>query len=174
MRHALLLVMVLLLGIAVGVWSRPPGSIVPNPAPKLAAPGAPATTGATLPRVVIPAASGATPPAPAAPASASPIGTPLPGAGPLAPLLKELRERARRGDVAAARRAHRDLYFCETAPHFSRGSEPHDLRVRCVAEQLCAGLQDADYGEAGGFLLRAAELGDVEAMAAVAGVLPSE
>lgn len=60
------------------------------------------------------------------------------------------------------------MFFCENA-HFSRGSAPHDLRVRCVAEQLCAGLQDADYGEAGGFLLRAAELGDVEAMAAVAG-----
>jgi hypothetical protein len=60
------------------------------------------------------------------------------------------------------------LNYCDHARHYVRRSEPEALQIRCVAEQLCAGLQDADFDEAGGFLLRAAELGDVEAIAAVA------
>lgn len=45
---------------------------------------------------------------------------------------------------------------------------PNHARARCIAESLCAGLGAADLAEAGNFLMRAAELGDPDAMAAVA------
>lgn len=170
MRRSLLLLIALLLGMAVGVWSRPAPSTVSGEWIPAKAPEAPADAEAKR----TPVSASAIPGSPAAVASTSvppmttmPITASWPEGGPIADLLPELRERARRGDVAAARRAHRDLFFCEHAVNF-RGSDPHALRARCVAEQVCGGLQDADYSEGGSFLLRAAELGDLEAMAAVA------
>lgn len=166
------LLLVMSVGIVLGYSSRPVdaerpamGSGVPEPV------GAesvmPSTDQPSIPSARPGVASVSTAPAGPTPMADGAAWAPLPGAGPLAPLLPELRERARRGDMAAARRAHRDLFFCEHAA-YARGSDPHARRVRCVAEQVCGGLQDADFSEGGRFLLRAAELGDIEAMAAVA------
>lgn len=169
MRHGLLLLMALLLGIAVGVWSRPDSPRVSSGLSQPELPDIPADAGvirvrsAALDPVPPPAAA----PAPVSPAS-RPVATPLPEGGPIATLLPELRERARRGDVAAARRAHRDLNYCAIARLAEFGTNPWDARVRCIAGQLCQGLGEAEMDEAGDFLFRAAELGDVEAMAAVA------
>lgn len=168
MRHGLLLLMALLLGIAVGVWSRPDSPRLPD----VSQPAPPDTPGDAGMRRVRSAAIDAMSPPEAAPPPVSPasrpIATPLPEGGPIAALLPELRERARRGDVAAARRAHRDLNYCAIARLAEFGPNPWDARVRCIAGQLCRGLSEAAMDEAGDFLFRAAELGDVEAMAAIA------
>lgn len=173
MRRGLLLVLALSLGIAVGVWSRS----VPSPASASNErigqdpPDALDDTGSANPLASSHATLRSPTPGAAhdgAPSTPLPTSAPLPKGGPIAALLPELRERARSGDVAAARRAHRELFFCENARAIAAASTPRDPRVRCVAERLCTGLQDADFDEAGGLLLRAAELGDVEAMAAVA------
>lgn len=170
MRRSLLLLIALLLGMAVGVWSRPAPSTVSVEWIPANAPEAPSDAEAKRTPVSASAISGspaAVASTPMAPMTAMPITASGPEGGRIADLLPELRERAKRGDVAAARRAHRDLFFCEHLAH-ARGSAPRAMRARCIAEQVCGGLQDADFSEGGSFLLRAAELGDTEAMAAVA------
>jgi hypothetical protein len=169
MRRPLLLLMALLAGVAVGLGSRPDPTAGVAVVPRASA-HAPDEAGTTRTSSVT-----TSPPSPAASASvavlvaASPtLATPLPEGKPIATLLPELRERARRGDAAAARRAHRDLNYCAIARLAEFGTNPWDARVRCIAGQLCQGLSEAEMDEAGDFLFRAAELGDVEAMAAIA------
>lgn len=103
------------------------------------------------------------------PAASAPHFPPLPPLGPIRELLPELHERARRGDQAAARRAHRDLQYCaEARVSLQHVGDAHKAQASCVAERLCTGLRLIDLAEAGAFLMRAAELGDPDAMAAVA------
>lgn len=159
-----LLVLCFILGGGLGYFTSPelpdvaPGDSSPAMAPRAAAP--PATRHREISRTSPAAAA-------AAPAADFP---PLPPPGPILGHLHALRERARLGDRAAARRAHRDLNYCAQVRTLlpSLRDEARKTRARCVAERLCEGLQMADLGEAGSFLMRAAELGDPDAMAAVA------
>lgn len=168
-HHPLLLALCVLVGGALGYsMSAPPPEAIERPQGALPS----RTTAAATPSATLHRQIERTAPLETAAAAAPPVAgfPPLPPPGPIRAHLEELRERARFGDRAAARRAHRDLHYCAQArtllPFLQ--DEARKARARCVAERLCEGLQMADLGEAGSFLMRAAELGDPDAMAAVA------
>lgn len=159
------LLLCFLIGSGLGYCTRAPA---PDPAitggretPAAAAAPQPTTSHReiTRPQLPLPAPVAAPPPAAGFP--------PLPPPGPIRGYLDALRERARLGDRAAARRAHRDLHYCAVAPLRSTRAD-ESARVGCIIERLCADLGPDELDEAGDFLMRAAELGDVDAMAAVA------
>lgn len=140
------------------VATRTPGLDAPTP------PAPEARPPATLHREISRSTPSETPAAAAPPVAGFP---PLPPPGPIRAHLDALRERARLGDRAAARRAHRDLHSCAVARlRSTQASE--SAQIGCITERLCADLSPDELDEAGDFLMRAAELGDVDAMAAVA------
>lgn len=167
-HHPILLALCVLVGGALGYSTSAPPPEATEP-PQGALPSrttAAATPSAILHREVSRSAAAETPAATAPPAGFPP----LPPPGPIRAYLDELRERARLGDRTAARRAHRDLHSCAQARERLRPlrDAPKPARALCVAESLCAGLGAVELAEAGAFLMRAAELGDPDAMAAVA------
>lgn len=166
LRDAILVGLCLLIGTGLGYHTRAPAPMDHRQTPAVEAPIASVPT-PTIHRhqSATDLTSAATPPAAPPPSASFPA---LPPPGPIREHLDELRERAQRGDRAAARRAHRDLQYCAEAREALRFvGDTHKAQASCVVERLCSGLRGTDLVEAGAFLMRAAELGDPDAMAAV-------